>query len=103
MFAIADNNITVIMDLLQAGHDINIVNGKRVTPLMSASFGDRLDVLRFLLEQGADVNIRSKRGKTALTYTTNPDVQRVFLAYYDRFDELGKKELNKLRLKLLLN
>lgn len=35
---------------------------------MAASLGGHSDVVKALLEKGADVNVRSNDGKTALTY-----------------------------------
>jgi ankyrin repeat protein len=55
-----------------AGLDVNCSSAKGLTPLMAAVWtGDRDDVVRFLLERGADVAAaQPSNGWTALTYAT---------------------------------
>jgi len=43
------------------------------TPLMVAAYNGHLDVVRYLLEEGADDKLKSKYGKTALTYAEGED------------------------------
>ena len=51
--------------LLDAGADINI-NCAGVTPLSCATTGGRVDMIRFLLERGA--NVKDDNGKSMLEY-----------------------------------
>lgn len=55
------------MRLLQmAGARVNS-QGSCCTPLLLAASEGRLDAVRYLLDQGADVNARDERGRSALT------------------------------------
>lgn len=45
---------------------IDAKSKKGLTPLMAAAKGGNLEIVRFLLERGADVNARNEYGKTAL-------------------------------------
>lgn len=57
------SDASVAESLLQAGADINAQNSELMTPLM---YNDREDVAAFLIAQGADVNLFSRNGCTAL-------------------------------------
>ena len=46
--------------------DINWQDDNRWTPLMWASVNGHLDVVRYLICNGADVNIKNNNGETAL-------------------------------------
>ncbi len=78
MYAANYGHIPVIQALLDAGADSNIKSdndeglGEGMTALMFAagSFfaANRVDVVKLLVQYGADVNLKSKEGKTALMY-----------------------------------
>lgn len=54
----------------------------RVTALMLAADGGYLDVCRYLLDRGANINARSRRGSTALMFAAasgNPDLTALLL------------------------
>ena len=60
--------------LMQAGDDINaqcVMIGR--TPLMYASIKGHIDVVDFLLEHGAQIDITDHRGSTALMYACASD------------------------------
>ena len=52
--------------LHMAGANVN-TRDKCCMPLFLAAGEGRLDVVRYLLDQGADVNAREQQGRTALT------------------------------------
>ena len=65
--------ISEVRDLIKAGADINARNGNGTTPLMYAkthafSTG-KTDIMKLLLEHGADPQLQDNAGKTAADYT----------------------------------
>ena len=64
--AAADGNVRSMRLLRMAGVNIDS-RGSNSTPLFLAAGEGRLDAVRYLLDQGADVNARDARGRTALT------------------------------------
>jgi ankyrin repeat protein len=64
--AAADGNVRSMRLLQMAGAHVNN-QGSCCTPLLLAASEGRLDAVRYLLDQGADVNARDERGRSALT------------------------------------
>ena len=81
-------NITFVIMLIEYGADVNDVeigerrkeNGTRLTPLIAASRTGRLDLVRFLVSKGADVNYQNEFGQSALSKSVMVDEYKV--AYY---------------------
>ena len=81
-------NITFVKMLIEYGADVNDVetgerrkeNGTRLTPLIAASRTGRLDLVRFLVSKGADVNYQNEFGQSALSKSVMVDEYKV--AYY---------------------
>lgn len=81
-------NITFAKMLIEYGADVNDVeigerrkeNGTRLTPLIAASRTGRLDLVRFLVSKGADVNYQNEFGQSALSKSVMVDEYKV--AYY---------------------
>jgi ankyrin repeat protein len=63
--AAADGNVRSMRLLQMAGARVNGQGG--CAPLLLAASEGRLDAVRYLLDQGADVNARDERGRSALT------------------------------------
>lgn len=57
----------IVEIMVQAGSNINAIDGRGITPLMRASANP--DVAKVLLQAGADTNMIRKGGKTALAIT----------------------------------
>jgi len=64
--AAADGNVRSMRLLQMAGAKVNN-QGSCCAPLLLAASEGRLDAVRYLLDQGADVNARDERGRSALT------------------------------------
>ena len=64
--AAADGNVRSLRLLQMAGASVNS-QGDCCAPLLLAAGEGRLDAVRYLLDQGADVNARDERGRSALT------------------------------------
>lgn len=61
------NDYDAVKNLVIAGADIN-EKSKGMTPLMHAARQNRVQVVKLLLSQGAEVDSQSKYGYTALDY-----------------------------------
>ena len=63
-----------IGDLLEIRPNLlNIRNPDGTTPLMYASRNGHLDIVKFLLEKGADINLQDEYDSTALFYAAAKD------------------------------
>jgi ankyrin repeat protein len=62
----ADCILVVAQSLLERGADVNALDKDHQTPLLLAMQYDRSDLVRFLLEHGADPNLEGASGKTPL-------------------------------------
>jgi ankyrin repeat protein len=65
--------------LLSRGADVEAANDDGVTPLIWAAWRDRPEVVRRLLEAGADPNRRCRKGRTALHRTNKPETIRLLI------------------------
>jgi len=66
-YAIATNSLSVVKIFLQAGMDVNCRQGKaQWTPLLQAAAVGSADIFLFLLEQGADLALRTPYQTSAL-------------------------------------
>ncbi|HRX63568.1 MAG TPA: ankyrin repeat domain-containing protein [Candidatus Absconditabacterales bacterium] len=76
---IADGNIKRVKAFLESGGNVNIrnnvnINGKefkKITGLMLSILLGDVEMVKFLLKNGADVNKKSGDGRTALIYACN--------------------------------
>lgn len=58
------DNVDIMRILLEYGANINAPNGDGITPLMFAAFFGREASVRFLLQRGADMDVKDNTGKT---------------------------------------
>ncbi len=81
-------NITFVKTLIEYGADVNDVetgerrkeNSTRLTPLIAASQTGRLDLVRFLVSKGADVNYQNEFGQSALSASVM--IKKYNVTYY---------------------
>lgn len=69
--AIYNNDLTYIKQKVNKNN--NIINKKdkyKKTPLITASFFDRYDIVNFLLLKGANINVKDNFGCTALMWAS---------------------------------
>ena len=63
--AASDGGVSLVESLLQAGVPVDYVDHKLdLTALFPAALLNKTDVIRFLLQKGADVNKRDRYGNT---------------------------------------
>ena len=88
--------------MVEAGMPVDITDGVGWTALIRAAMNNRTDVVRCLLDKGADVN-KQTRGWTALhfaSYNNYTDVMRMLLqhgAIKDIKDEFGRTPIDQAR------
>jgi ankyrin repeat protein len=69
--------------LIDAGADLNAVDHGGMTPLMWASYHDRLGIAEYLFEHGADVNYTRDLGdeKTALEHAKSEEMKNLLIKH----------------------
>lgn len=68
--AILKGDLATVKKFVEYGADVNEMNNG-LTPLMMAARYNRVDIIKYLLEKGADKQIKDVRGNTALQYAEN--------------------------------
>ena len=91
MNAARDGDVSKVVDMLESGMPIDIYNFSHCcTALMEAAKNNRTDVVRSLLEKGANVNKKGSCGGTALhyvsSYENSTDVIQLLLQHGARPD-----------------
>ena len=76
MRALVKDDITVAIDMIHQGADINYRNKLGETPLMAAALKGNATMMKMLIEQGADVNAADAQGNTALHWLARSDWTR---------------------------
>ncbi|HEX9971919.1 MAG TPA: ankyrin repeat domain-containing protein, partial [bacterium] len=61
-------NLHRVQELIQLGADVNTINDSGVTILMIAAAKGHKDIMKILLDKGANINITSDGGNTAFCY-----------------------------------
>ncbi len=85
-----------IRELVKAGADINAFDDKwhGETPLMSAAVEGNIDLVKVLLELGADVNINKKKYDNVLYYLCSNFYDGCYPEHYEIVNELIKHKVN---------
>lgn len=65
--AISKGDMETVRKFIEYGADVN-ESGNGMTPLMVAARYNRVEIIKFLLEKGADTSAKDDRGNTALRY-----------------------------------
>ncbi|NEP54411.1 MAG: ankyrin repeat domain-containing protein [Moorea sp. SIO3C2] len=68
IYASRDGFSEIVQILIEAGADVNWIDGEGVTPLILAAFKNHPAIVQMLLDQGADTSIRDQWSRTALDY-----------------------------------
>ena len=85
MDAVEDGDVSKVVEMVEAGMPVDITDREYgFTALSAAAFNNRTDVVRCLLDKGADVNKQDRWGETALHVASihnNTDVMRMLLQH----------------------
>lgn len=65
--AIMKGDLATVKKFIEYGSNVN-ESSNGLTPLMFAARYNKVDILKYLLEKGADKQIKDERGNTALKY-----------------------------------
>lgn len=85
--ACGHGHLEVVRLLLDVGvADIDALNSYGETGLMAAAEGGQTEVLRLLLNRGADVGISDEHGRTALDLACDGETEALLLAHLGRRD-----------------
>ena len=68
-FAVRVGEKQVVETLIAWKADLNIANRKNVTPLQLAETANKLDIMKKLIENGANVNVINSQGKFTIAFT----------------------------------
>ena len=68
MGACFKGNVELAVFLIRHNADVNSANDLGTTPLMYAILSQKIDLIKLLLENGAEKDVKERSGKTALDY-----------------------------------
>ena len=85
-----NGDVSKVVEMVEAGMPIDITDGEYgLTALITAATYNRTDVVRCLLDKGADVNKQDREGMAALHFASGykyTDVMRMLLQHGARKD-----------------
>lgn len=91
--AIRHKSIKQVKEAVKTGADINERPGsEKISPLMEAADGGNVEIIRFLLEKGADGGLRDRYGRTALFYVNS--LESLVILLENRLDPDAKDDKN---------
>ena len=75
--ALRSGHISVVRVFLKKEVSFDLERTARLTDLMAASLNGNTDIVRLLLEKGANPALKDKEGKTAFDYAGNPEIKNL--------------------------
>jgi len=102
--AAQSGNTAAILDLLKKGLDVNARDDQDGrTILMHAAWFGHIDVMRILIDKGADVNAKNKNGATALILAADKGNAEIVSFLIDKGADFNSKDGNGTALMLAAN
>ena len=94
LYAAREGHMDAVRALVEAGVDVNQVNGDKLSPMVTAIMNGHLDLAKYLLDHDADPNLAGLSGLTALyatidvqwvpkTWFPQPSVEQEKVTYLD--------------------
>lgn len=75
--ACEDGSTNIVSKYIRKGLDVNVRNERGETGLMKASLNGEYDIIRLLLEAGADLNLTDSSGRNALHFAIQGNHEKV--------------------------
>jgi len=93
MQAVKSNNIATVQELIQKGIDVNELDANQDAPLVIAAYKGYTDIVRLLLEAGADVTAVDPGMKAtalhAAAYAGRTEAAKLLIQYHIDIDKQG--------------
>lgn len=93
MTAVKNNNVTLVKDLIRQGVDVSEPDASQDSPLIMAAYRGYTEIVRLLLEAGADVSAVDPGMKAtalhAAAYAGNTEAARLLIQYHIDIDKQG--------------
>ena len=87
--ACRDGDLAKVKDICVVGAHINAANEKGWTPLIVATYNNHLEIVRYLLVNGADLHARSNNGTNLLMYAKDAYLNSGSIDLFRLFYEMG--------------
>ena len=78
-YGISKNNYVAVKELIKRGADVNIPGEFDQTPLHTAVLTGNLDIIKLLLENGADLSQVDERNLTAIDYAKDEKDEKIII------------------------
>jgi uncharacterized protein len=94
MYAAREGSLTAVQALVQAGAKLDPVSADKSTAVLLAAINGKFDVAKYLVDQGADLNVESMDGASPLnavvhtqwsreSFNTQPSIKQEQTSYLD--------------------
>lgn len=91
--AVKKGNIKSVEILIENGANVNAVIADGFTPLMTSVINNDYDIVKLLLDSGADISLKSSRGVNALSIANAYDHTKVKNLLAERSRQIDKRGL----------
>jgi ankyrin repeat protein len=103
--AVMNNNLKTLKKVKDLGLNIYEPNEDGYSPLMFAAYRNYVDIVKFLIESGIDVDVNDSRGYDFLFFVEQGECKidiPYLVKHLDLFNEGNQKRIKKMRLRNLL-
>lgn len=76
--AVANSSYNTIEYLLKNGYTVNSASKDGITPLMTATANNNIEMINYLLTKKANIYAKTKGGKGIMFFAKNPEIRKIF-------------------------